>query len=131
MFDFLDRDPVVLVINVLFLIFIYFDYKKYKQTRQRLYLFNIILTLGFAIWVLLPLYTKYITWSAPQRAHIENLCRQKASQKFCHCYNDKLFKSYSFDALQKEDRNSSTFSTFDTESKKSCQEEVDQNSSAT
>ena len=53
MFDFLDSDWFNISLQIVFLLLMYYDVKKYMQTRKKEYIFNIVTTIGFAIWMLI------------------------------------------------------------------------------
>ena len=119
MFDFLDNDIFVIVLNIAFLIFIIYDYKKYQATKQKMLLFNIALTIGFAIWVMVPFYNKYFTWD---ESHIHKLTLEcsEANETLRDCIVDTTIKSYTLESFQSEDKNSSDYQEFLQECRKEC-----------
>ena len=118
MFDFLDNDIFVMVLNVVFLVFIIYDFKKYQKTKQKLFLLNILITIGFAIWVMIPFYNKYITWDDNKIQNLSQKCHQ--DKKLCECQLDKTIKAYSYASYQNEDKNSSDYKDFLLENKEEC-----------
>ncbi|MDQ1337965.1 MAG: hypothetical protein QG617_932, partial [Campylobacterota bacterium] len=67
MFDFLDSDWFVIGLEIVFLIFISYDLKKYFETKKREYIVNIVLTIGFGVWTLIPFYNSYMTWDEAKK----------------------------------------------------------------
>lgn len=105
MFDFLDNDYFIIVLEIVFAYFIITDTKKYILTKRKEFLIGAVLSLGFFIYALLPFYNKYINWSDAQKERVKVNCTQKFNESnlsknldnFCNCYSDKLFKEYSYD----------------------------------
>lgn len=120
MFDFLDNDIFVIVINIAFLIFIIYDFKKYQETKQKHFLLNIALTIGFAIWVMIPFYNKYITWGDENITKIDLACEHNVSLH--DCLVDAAVKNYSFEDFTKEDKKSKDYLEFIKETSKECQD---------
>ena len=118
MFDFLDNDIFVIVINIVFLVFIIYDIKKYRQTKQKALLFNIALTIGFAIWVMIPFYNKYMTWDDKSITQIDLACEH--NQSLHDCLVDAAVKNYSFEAFDKEDKESEDYLAFIKDASKEC-----------
>jgi hypothetical protein len=118
MFDFLDNDIFVITINIFFLIFIIYDYKKYRATKQKMLLLNIAVTIGFAIWVMIPFYNKYLTWSDTDIAQLTQSCEHNRS--ICECLVNEVITSYSFESYCLIDANRSGFQSFDLEDPKLC-----------
>ncbi len=123
MFDFLESDLAIFLLNIFFLIFIYFDYKKYKQSGQKLYVLNILLTIGFAVWILWPLYTKYITWSEKERLELFKSCHSVSDKTLCECINEHTVKNYSYAQYRLLDKKSAPFQSFLKETKEECLED--------
>ena len=119
MFDFLDNDIFVIILNIAFLVFIIYDYKKYQQTKQKILLLNIAITIGFALWVMIPFYNKYLTWEADQIKEVRASCNEK-NATLKDCLVDMTIKSYSYSAYCKEDRNSTPFKDFIKNSYEEC-----------
>lgn len=121
MFDFLENDTFVIVLNIVFLLFIIYDFKKYQQTKQKQFLLNITLTLGFAIWTMIPFYNKYFTWSDAHIAHIDLNCSD-TNQTLYNCMVDNTIKAYSYEDFICEDKNSSDYKAFVKDTLQACQE---------
>jgi len=121
MFDFLDEDWFVIGLEVVFLILISYDVWKYVKTRKREYIVNIVLAIGFAIWVLYPFYTKYYMWEAKEREGLIQSCLSEHNATYCACIDDKIFKAYdvkSFKAL--DQKNDKEFLAFIKSSEEEC-----------
>jgi len=118
MFDFLENDIFVIVLNIAFLLFIIYDYRKYRVTKQKKFLFNIIMTIGFAIWVMIPFYNKYITWSDKDIVQLTQSCEHNSS--VCECLVNGVITSYSFDTYATIDINRSGFKSFTVEDSELC-----------
>ena len=121
MFDFLENDIFVIVLNIAFLIFIIYDYKKYKATKQKMLLLNIAMTIGFAIWVMIPFYNKYFTWSDANITKIAVACSD-TNKTLYNCMVDSTIKAYSYEDYSCEDKNSSDYKAFVKEALEACQE---------
>lgn len=105
MFDFLENDYFIIVLEIVFAYFIITDTKKYLATKKKEFLIGAILSLGFFIYALIPFYNKYNNWEETQKMEVVNICKQKAYdnniskenvENFCECYSDKIFKEYSY-----------------------------------
>ena len=120
MFDFLDNDIFVIVINIIFLLFIIYDVKKYRQSRERKFLFNIALTIGFAIWVMIPFYNKYITWDEKDIKRVDLECEH--NQSLHDCLVDCTVKNYSFEAFKALDKSGDDYKTFLKEMTEECED---------
>jgi hypothetical protein len=94
MFDFMDSDAFVIGLEIVFLTFIAYDGWKYYKTRQKSYLLNIILAIGFAAWVLYPFYHKYYGWEEKERQALDQQCLQEHNQSYCTCVDNAIFKGY-------------------------------------
>ena len=102
MFDFYETDWFTISLEILFLIFIAYDLKKYFQTRKRQYLLNVVLTLGFFIWAIVPFYNKYFTWQESDRANMIKLCNiEHNNSQYCECVDDRVFKEYTMKEYKK------------------------------
>jgi hypothetical protein len=122
MFDFLDNDYFIITINIVFLVFIIFDIQKFRESEDKKYLLNILLTLGFAIWVMIPFYNKYITWSEKNISELSHHCEEN-NRSLCSCITDWTIKSYSYESFMQVDKNSSDYRAFLKETKQECLED--------
>jgi len=120
MFDFMDEDWFVIGLEVLFLLLLSFDVKKYMETRKREYILNIVVTIGFAIWVLLPFYTSYFGWKEPQKSKILKECKGSNNSELCNCIDKSIFKEYTNAEFKVIDKNSTAFKEFIKETKEEC-----------
>jgi len=125
MFDFLDSDWFIIGLEIVFIVLISYDVYKYVKTKKKQYIFNVVLTVGFAIWTLLPFYTKYYEWNAEDRETIIQGCiNDKHTQKYCVCLENEIFKTYEEKAYQKIDKeNDIAFLEFMNETKEACLED--------
>lgn len=120
MFDFLDADWFNISLQILFLVLIIFDIKKYLQTKKKQYIVNIVLTIGFAIWVLVPYYRSYFDWTKNQKSELISHCGDSNNSKLCRCLDEATFKNYSYDEYIVLDKNSSNYSEFIKDAKEDC-----------
>ena len=120
MFDFLDTDWFNIGLEVVFLILISYDIKKYLDTQKREYIVNIVLTIGFAIWVLYPYYKSYYGWTDSQKEVMLSTCSDVNDTKLCKCMDDKIFKAYVHDEYIVLDKNSSDYAEFLKDAKEEC-----------
>lgn len=120
MFDFLDSDWFIISLEIVFLLFIAYDAKKYFETKKKEYITNIVLTLGFFIWALIPFYNSYMTWSQDQKQDLISECKKENNETLCQCLDEKIFKEYSFEDFKSLDKNSSDFNEFIKETKEEC-----------
>ncbi|MCF6309004.1 MAG: hypothetical protein L3J19_00800 [Sulfurimonas sp.] len=120
MFDFLDSDWFNIGLEIVFLILISYDIKKYIETRKKEYITNIVLTIGFAIWVLYPYYKSYVGWEDSQKQEMLSTCLDSNNTKLCECMDDKIFKNYVYTEYINLDKNSSDFKEFLIEVKEEC-----------
>lgn len=121
MFDFLDSDWFTIALEIVFLIFISYDLKKYFETKKREYIVNIVLTIGFAIWTLIPFYNSYMAWDEVKKQELITECKlRENNETLCGCVNDKIFKEYGFESYKSLDKNSSDFEDFIKETKGEC-----------
>ena len=120
MFDFLDSDWFVIGLEIVFVILISYDVKKYFQTRKKEYIFNIVLTLGFAIWTLFPFYTSYFGWQAAQKKEMLQVCKDANNTELCNCIDESIFKEYTNEEYLKLDKSATTFKEFLKETKEEC-----------
>jgi hypothetical protein len=119
-FDFLDSDWFVISLEIVFLLFIAYDAKKYFETKKKEYITNIVLTLGFFIWALIPFYNSYMTWSQDQKQDLISECKKENNETLCQCLDEKIFKEYSFEDFKSLDKNSSDFNEFIKDTKEEC-----------
>ena len=120
MFDFLDSDWFNIGLEIVFLILISYDIKKYFETKKREYIVNIVLTIGFAIWVLYPYYKSYYGWNETQKQEIISTCKDANNSELCRCVDETIFKAYVYDEYKALDKNSSEYKEFLKETKEEC-----------
>jgi len=120
MFDFLDSDWFIISLEIVFVILIIYDIKKYIETKKREYIFNIVLTLGFAIWTLYPFYKSYFGWEESQKVELLNHCDDVNDTKTCKCLDEAIFKEYVYEEYMAVDKNSTAFKEFVKETKEDC-----------
>ncbi|MFA5233186.1 MAG: hypothetical protein WC390_02220 [Sulfurimonas sp.] len=121
MFDFLDSDWFIIGLEIVFLIFISYDLKKYFETKKKEYIVNIVLTIGFGVWTLIPFYNSYMTWDEAKKQELIVECKlREKNETLCGCVNDKIFKEYSLKSYKSLDENSSDFKEFIKETKEEC-----------
>ncbi len=124
MFDFMDSDWFVIGLEILFLLFIAYDAWKYAKTKKREYIINIVLAIGFAIWVLYPFYTKYYTWDEKQREVLMQSCVNEHNASDCICITNNIVKEYEYKTYEALDQNSDkAFLVFLDDVKKGCLED--------
>ena len=123
MFDFLDSDWFNITLEIVFLILISYDVKKYIQTKKKEYILNIVLTIGFAIWVLYPYYKSYFGWQDSQKQEMISTCIDSNNTKLCKCLDEKIFKAYVFDEYKSLDKNSTDYLEFLKEAKEECEDD--------
>ena len=123
MFDFLDSDWFNITLEIVFLVLIIFDIIKYLQTKKREYLLNIVLTIGFGVWALMPYYTSYIEWSESEKNSLVSTCDTEQNQTLCRCLDDAIFKNYSHSEYIKLDKNATDFKEFLQDATKECQDD--------
>ncbi len=120
MLDFLDSDWFVIGMEILFVILISYDLKQYFATKKREYIVNIVLTLGFAIWTLYPMYNSYFGWNDSQKKEMLQNCRDSNNTKLCTCVDDSIFKEFVYEEYKSIDKNSTDYKKFIKESKEDC-----------
>jgi hypothetical protein len=120
MFDFLDSDWFNIGLEIVFLILISYDVKKYFETKKREYIINIVLTIGFAIWVLYPYYKSYFGWSQEQKTELISHCDEVKDTRLCKCLDESTFKSYIYEDYIKIDKTSKEYKEFIKEAKEEC-----------
>jgi len=96
MFDFMDEDWFIIGLEIVFLTFVAYDAWKYYKTRKREYILNIVLAIGFAIWVLAPFYTKYYDWQDSQRDELRTSCLSENNVTYCKCMDNMIYKAYDY-----------------------------------
>lgn len=116
----MDEDWFVIGLEIVFLLFIVYDFKKYKETKKREYVINIALTIGFAIWVLLPFYNSYYGWNEAQKQEYIATCRKENNETLCKCLSETIFKASFYDEFNNVDKNSTEYKEFIKESKEDC-----------
>lgn len=123
MFDFLDSDWFNIGLEIVFLILISYDIKRYKETKKKEYIFNIVMTIGFAIWVLYPYYKSYFGWEESQKVHLISTCKDSNDTKLCKCVDEAIFKGYMYEEYIALDKTSSEYKEFIKEAKEECQDD--------
>lgn len=123
MFDFLNEDWFVIVLEVVFLILIIYDINRYIKTKRKDYLVNIFITLGFAIWTLYPMYTSYFGWEDSQKSEIIMQCEESNTNELCKCVSDRQFKQYTYLEYMKIDKNSTDYKEYIENTKADCIDE--------
>jgi len=117
MFDFLDSDWFIITLEIVFVILIAYDIKKYRETKKKEYMTNIVLTIGFAIWTLYPMYKSYFGWEESQKTELLSTCQNDVNQTLCKQVDDAIFKNYTYKEYIVLDKNSTEFKEFIKETK--------------
>jgi hypothetical protein len=123
LFDFLDSDWFIITLEIIFLILILYDIKKYIETKKKEYITNIVLTLGFAIWTLYPMYTSYFGWEDKQKQEMLLVCDEMQdanATKLCNCVDETIFKNFTYKEFSQKDTNSKEYQEFMKEAKEDC-----------
>lgn len=120
MFDFLDEDWFIITLEIVFLILIIYDIKKYIETKKKEYITNTVLTFGFAIWTLYPMYNSYFGWEDEQKEKMLISCNDANNTELCNCIDEKIFKEYIYDEYILLDKNSSDYKEFLKDSEEEC-----------
>lgn len=120
MFDFLDSDWFIISLEIVFIILIVYDIKKYVETKKKEYITNIVLTLGFAIWTLYPMYKSYFGWDDTQKKEMLSTCVDSNNSELCKCVDDGIFKEYTYEEYIALDKNASEYKEFLIETKEEC-----------
>lgn len=120
MFDFLESDWFIITLEVVFLVLISYDIKKYFQTKKKEYVTNAVLTIGFAIWTLYPMYKSYFGWDEKQKTEMISSCQNESNATLCRCIDEKIFKEYVYEEYKNLDKNSTEFKEFLKETKEDC-----------
>ena len=117
MLDFLDSDWFIITLEIVFLILISYDIKKYIETKKKEYIVNIVLTIGFAIWTLYPMYKSYFGWEDVQKKEMLSTCQDDDNKTLCKKVDDAIFKNYTYEEYKVLDKNSTEFKEFIKETK--------------
>ena len=121
MFDFLDSDWFNITLQIVFVVALVYDVRKYRQTKKREYLLNIVLTIGFAIWILYPYYISYTGWNEPQKTEMLSHCSgDENSTKLCKCLDDTTFKNYTYAEYKQIDQKGTKYKEFLKDAEKDC-----------
>jgi len=120
LFDFLDSDWFIIGLEIVFVILISYDVKKYIETKKKEYIVNIVLTLGFAIWTLVPFYSSYFGWEDSQKVEMLVMCEDSNETQLCNCVDETIFKNYTFEEYSKIDQDSKEYVEFVKETKEDC-----------
>ena len=120
MFDFLDSDWFNIGLEVVFILMLSYDVKEYIETKNKKYITNIILTIGFAIWALYPYYNSYVGWNEVQKKQMISTCKDTNNTKLCRCLDDAIFKNYIYEEYKKLDKNSTDYKEFLADAKEEC-----------
>ena len=124
MFDFMDSDGFIIGLEIVFLTFVIYDAWKYYKTRKKEYIMNIVLAIGFALWILVPFYTKYYNWTDAQRETLQSQCLSENNETYCACVDNAIVKEYDFDTFEKIDtKNDKAYLEFLKSSKEECFED--------
>jgi len=120
MFDFMDSDGFIIGLEIVFLTFIAYDGWKFYKTRKREYMLNIVLAIGFAIWVLYPFYTKYYQWEESDREALVQTCLGEHNATYCTCMDNMIFKTYDEQSYMALDKKGQEYLDFIKDSEKEC-----------
>jgi len=123
LFDFLDSDWFIITLEIVFLVLIIYDVKRYKESKKKEYITNIVLTIGFAIWTLYPMYKSYFGWEETQKHEMLSTCKDMNDTKLCGCVDDAIFKGYIYEEYKALDKNSTEYREFIKEAKEDCLDE--------
>jgi len=119
MFDFLSSDWFTIVLEIVFLVFIIYDVKQYVRTKKNEYIVNIVLTIGFFIWTIIPFYNSYITWADTAKVEVKHKLLQENNETLSECLSDSIYKEYPYSEYIQLDKNATPYK----ESLKEMQEE--------
>jgi len=120
MFDFLDSDWFIITLEIVFVILIIYDIKKYRETKKKEYITNIVLTFGFAVWTLYPMYKSYFGWNETQKQEMLSTCVDSNNSELCKCVDDTIFKEYVYEEYKALDKNATEYREFIKETKEDC-----------
>ncbi len=118
--SFFSSDWFIIGLEIVFLILIIYDTKRYIETKKREYIVNIVLTLAFAIWALMPYYNSYFKWNEVQKQEYIIECNKENNQSLCACLSGSIFKEYGFEEYNKLDKKSEDYKEFFNNTKKEC-----------
>lgn len=104
MFDFMDSDAFIIGLEIVFLTFVVYDGWKYYKTRKKEYIMNIAMAIGFAMWILVPFYTKYFDWQEADREGLRIHCLSENNETYCSCMDNMIVKEYDFATYQGIDK---------------------------
>jgi hypothetical protein len=119
MFDFLSSDWFTIALEIVFLVFIVYDVKQYVRTKKNEYIVNIVLTIGFFIWTIIPFYNSYITWDDTAKVEVKHKLLQENNETLSECLSDSIYKEYPYSEYIQLDKNATPYK----ESLKEMQEE--------
>lgn len=121
MFDFLDEDWFIITLEIVFVVLIAYDIKQYVKTKKKEYITNTVLTLAFAIWALMPMYSKYMTWSEQQRGVLSGFIdKEHNNVELSNCITDTIFKSYTHKEYRTLNKKSKEYTELMKETKEDC-----------
>ena len=120
MFDFFNSDWFTLAMEIVFLILIVYDVRAYINTKKNEYLINIVLTIGFFIWTIIPFYKSYITWEDTNKNILTSEFVKEYNATLGSCLSDSVFKGYTYSKYKTIDKNSTQYSEFLEEAKDEC-----------
>ncbi len=120
MLDFLDSDWFIITLEIVFVILIGYDVKQYIKTKKKEYITNIVLTAGFAIWTLYPMYISYFGWEDSQKQVMLSTCKDSNDTELCNCVDEGIFKEFTHEEYSKVDKNTTEYKEFIKESKEDC-----------
>ena len=81
---------------------------------------NIVLTAGFAIWTLMPMYTKYFGWEDSQKQEMLVVCNDSNDTKLCTCVDDTIFKAFTYEEYTSKAKNEKEYEEFLKETREDC-----------
>lgn len=118
--NFFSSDWFIIGLEIVFLILIIYDTKRYIETKKREYIVNIVLTLAFAIWTLIPFYNSYIKWNETQKQEYTIQCNTENNESLCECLSKSTFKEYGFEEHKNIDKKSEDYKEFFNDTKEEC-----------
>jgi len=120
MFDFLDNDWFIITLEIVFLVLIINDVRQYIRTKKKEHITSIVLTLGFAIWTLYPMYTSYFGWEDEQKEKMLAICSETNNSELCNCVDESIFKEYTYKEYTRLDKNTNEYKEFLKDTKEDC-----------
>jgi len=120
LFDFLDNDWFIITLEIVFLVLIIYDIRQYIKTKKKEYITNTVLTLAFAVWTLMPMYTKYFGWEDEQKEKMLAICNDSKDSKLCNCVDESILKQYTYNEYNLLDKNASEYKEFLKDTKEDC-----------